>query len=165
MCLSCLCVCPGYLSVPWALLMPAASVCCSPASIGFLALCPLHECLSSPVGYMSRAGCLLGRVPFCLGLSSPCPHLSPPVGYKPPSASACWIPICLCLLGTRPHLSLRVRSVSPSAFACWVQVCPLLPVGCESLPASAYWEHVPICLCPLNVCSSASVLWLLPIPV
>lgn len=90
------------------------------APVGLLCLSLLDECLSSPVGYMSRVRCLLVHVPLCLCLLSMCPHLSPLVGCKPPSASACWVPICLWLSGTCPHLSLPVGYVFPFASACWV---------------------------------------------
>lgn len=62
----------------------------------FLFLSPFDECLSSPVGYISHVGCLLGCVPFCLCLLSTCP-------------------ICLHLLDASPHLPLPVGSPSVSA--------------------------------------------------
>lgn len=92
-----LCVRSASLSVPVGL---ADQLCLSVAtclSCRFLSLSPPDECLCSPVGYMSHAGCLLGCIPFCLCLLSTCPHLSPPVGCSPhlflpvgsPSVSAC----------------------------------------------------------------------------
>lgn len=64
---------------------------------------------------------------------SMCPHLSPPVGCQPPSASACWVPVCLCLLSSCPLLSLPVGYMSRAP----------LPVRYGSPPASALLGTCP----------------------